>query len=450
MTGVTILAIVESIIVFLQYLHIIPSKNPSFACTGTWVNPNVTATFLAMAVFAGPDTSGKNKIISYAILAALLLAIVALKCRTAGVVAFIFIMGRYGPAIIAFLHARSGLGKKTITVVLSVVFLALICFAAFRLKEASTYSRLQVWKNCFSLIKEKPLFGQGFGMFEKSYNLFVAENNLPSSGHVNMPYNDFLELAVTGGLVSVALWIAFLIASIRFCIKNNHSILPVIAFGFVELVNFGFQAIPVFALFIVYTGMFSRRDPSADPENEKRMPAPLQRTIAWSLLMVSILFISGQMILALGFYRRTEIVREYPPADAIHALGGLNSTLGNYCIFHEAYGDAYLKNKQYALALQQYTLSLRTSSSPEILSKCGYCCQQQKRSDSSIYYYSIAQNIEPYKFEPRVALLRIYQQKGDSALVRQKAREIIDMPVKVGSDRVNRIKTYALNLVKEK
>jgi hypothetical protein len=389
------------------------------------------------------------KLATYTAITIILLAIMLLQCRTAYIIALLFFGGAYGEQIIAFAKQKLGVNKKTFIALLSIFSIAFIMVVAFKFKGASSNGRLLVWKNCIGLIAEKPLLGHGFGMFQKEYNLFVAGHGLPSNGHVNMAYNDFLELGVEGGLVAVLIWCTFLFAAIRAAIKrNSRLLLPLIAFVFVQLVNFGFQAIPVFALFLVYVGLSIVPIIGKSPK-EQTQPSKVGTGdyIYWILLLAPLLLLH-QISLANAFYKSNEIAKNYLPSDAIAAFGKLDNQLGHQATFHEAFGDAYFKTTDYGPAIQQYVLAAQTSSTPEIFSKTGYCYELQKNYDSSIYYYNMVQAMEPYRYAPRMALLKLYQQKGDTTLALQKAKEIMALPIKVESEKVDRMRAYAQNLIK--
>ncbi len=121
----------------------------------------------------------------------------------------------------------------------------------------------------------------------------------------------------------------------------------------------------------------------------------------------------------------------------------LNDVLSGYPVYHENYGDALLNTKQFDKALLQYKSALTNSSSPNVFSKVGFCYQYLNQYDSSEYYYTLVQNMQPYKFYPKLTLLKLYLLKQDTAMIKSKATEIKEMPIKVRSPKVQYIKRYA-------
>ena len=470
--GVSLLALLESLIVCCQQIGLLSSKNPLYASTGTWENPNVTAMFLSLAVYAvlqgikgaqaGRWRKDGRPVAAYMVIVLILLAILLLRCRTAVMVFALFITGHYWAGLSAFVKSKTRLPGRLIAVIAGVALTVSVLLLAFGVKRASTDGRFRIWENSIRLIGQKPLTGQGFGQFEKQYNLFTANEGLQENDHVNMPYNDFLELGVEGGLGAVALWASFLITLWIRHRKSGYSILPIIALLLIQLTNFGFQALPVFALFLLYVSIPPetawREYPAAIRPSGKvsvkamaiptgdllRQPLAGFRILGLGFIqLVSLFLVVHQVTLADDFYERNKITQNETGADAIEAYASLAASLKNFPSYHLYFGNAYLGMNQYRPALSQYLQGLESSSNPEMLVKCGYCYQQLRLFDSSRYYYTLVKNMEPYKFRPRLALLKLYQQQGDKPMTISEAEEIINMPVKVESGEVADIKNYA-------
>lgn len=434
-TGIIIIASIESIVVICQWLGLFPTMNELFACTGTWVNPNVTAMFLAISLFSQKyfANSRSSKTVFFIELSVILLAIALLQCRTAYVVAAILLLDLYKEKIPFF---RKPIVK--ISIVGLLIFLLTLGF-----KTTSTGGRMQIGKNSLQLIAVKPITGAGFGQFEKEYNSFVAVHSLPSADHVYMPYNDFVELAVEGGGIAVVLWLSFL-GSLIWCFRNNSSLLAlVVSFIIIQLTNFGIQAIPVFALFLIYTGFHSTNEKKYINRKER---LPLKFTVRSILmtLIVAELFLLGKLIvIANAFHQNIIISEQYPPIQAIEKSGRLAATLNFSSSYYESRGDLFMQVGDWHSAVLQYRRAGQTTSRPGVLGKCGWSYSQSGHYDSAAYYFKVLEKLQPYKYAPRMALLKLYELKKDTAAIKLKAREIMDMPVKVPGAEVDRIKSEA-------
>jgi hypothetical protein len=92
---------------------------------------------------------------------------------------------------------------------------------------------------------------------------------------------------------------------------------------------------------------------------------------------------------------------------------------------------------------------MQKTSTPDIFTKTGYCYQMLNRYDSSKILYTIAGDMQPFRYIPRMAMLKLYEQQKDTLNVINKAREILAMPVKVKSKQVFNIKQYATTVVRQ-
>jgi tetratricopeptide (TPR) repeat protein len=291
------------------------------------------------------------------------------------------------------------------------------------------------------LASSGPSAGYGFGRFEKEYNVFAARQMNRENDHINMPYNDFLELWTEGGIPAAILWLGFLVLAYHYFLKSRSSQSVILAFIVIQLINFGFQAIPVTALFLFYMAMGKNAAQAADSKslNEEtsageylKRPRYILTAFAGILLLVSFGLLYKAINLT-GLLYRNEAARKATKTQPVVGIyrqlaAGLN---GNN-LFHENYGDALMEEKEYEAAKQQFLRALNGSS---------------REYDSSEYYYRILENMTPHKFNPKLWLLKLYEQKRDSVMLYRKATEVINMPVKVDGERVQFIKNYASGIL---
>ena len=83
-------------------------------------------------------------------------------------------------------------------------------YLMYHMKKDSADGRLFIWKVSISLFSERPLKGFGYGRFGAVYNPYQEEyvekyplsvTEVQNIRSVNMPYNEFLEQCIGGGLV---------------------------------------------------------------------------------------------------------------------------------------------------------------------------------------------------------------------------------------------------------
>lgn len=454
--GIALLAVIESIIVLLQFTTVLPVPNKFFNCTGTWGNPNVSAMFLAMSIFAilhaVNNATGKFvKKLFQVVLAITVLAIILLQCRSALLAAFIILIAEYNKSILQFYKKHVRLSTNGFALVMFTIVILMITIAMLTSKKASSGSRLQILKISTSLIAKQPIAGFGFGMFEKEYNLFAANQKNTVNDHINMAYNDFVELGIEGGLIATLLWLTFIVALLYFIHKKLNRkffLLPTcIAFVVMQLTNFVFQAIPATILFLFYLAIVSSQQANnASKQQSYFSKISLKTSFALGLIVSILLFFKVNGLTG-AFYNQWILDKNPTNANTLSSYKNLGSTLNGYASYHENYGDAFLNTKHYTNALEQYKTALQKSSNPNLFVKSAYCFQEMKMYDSSEYYYLTVQNMQPHKFIHRLGLLRLYEQKNDSAAAIAKAKEIVALPIKIRSKRVYEIKGYAAKVI---
>ncbi len=285
-----------------------------------------------------------------------------------------------------------------------------------------------------------------------------------------MAYNDFLELAVEGGSLACILYLAFLVSLFFLCWKKTEKrmfIGVILAMLIIQLTNFGFQAMPVMALMLVIccTGggagiqgetVGSNRIKKA--ESNWHRSCSLHRYTAngvvqaagrnqWAGFSVPLLFLQDSYVM-IGYYRKQAISRsDLPPEDKLVQLQGLYRMLQASPSYYESFGDLQFVLYHPEYAVQSYKLALTRSSDPELLLKTGYSYQRLSVYDSSEYYFKLARGLQPHRFIPRLRLLQLYAEKQDTTLLLQTANSILQMPVKVRSNKVSEIQQLARSAI---
>lgn len=466
------LALTESVIVLLQAARLFPVPTPWFIATGTWVNPNVTAIFIALSFFAvfrlkEPASALMQKAFYWPVLISMIVATALLQCRSAWLAAIVIWLMEYRHPLFALVRRNFTFSWKGALLFIGLLMVLQASYVLYSTKEASARSRLLIWENSLQMIAGKPLTGYGFGMFEREYNLFSASARMPVNDHVNMAYNDFLELGVEGGIPAILLYTGFLVAWWLVCRKNADSrvfISVIIALVVVQLTNFVFQAVPAMALILVYMAVTPIPIPVPKPEQslskkKKRaavLSAPSPVYTKWwirsltgitGLLLSFLLFLQASLVTN-GFYNKTLIVgSDAVPAVKLEQLNGLYFKLYSSPSFYETRADLYMEVQQPEDALGLYLSALKRSSEPDLLSKTGYCYQLLSGYDSSQFYYETACHLQPHRFTPKLRLMQLYAEKMDTVSMLQTAGIILKMPVKVRSKKVTDIQQLARSVI---
>ena len=216
----------ECLVCFLQQIGILGSANEFFTVTGTYINPNVTAMFLAMSI---PSTAylfynGKRKLhrtVALLVFVSTCIALGLLNCRTAfigsAVATIIILNNQY-----SLLHKLNQKFSNAMVACFVVGCLTLVTLAGnwlYHFKQASSDGRAFTWKICLGMITDKPITGYGYGRFTYAYNLAQAAyfakglgtaQEIMNADYVHICYNDFLEKIVDGGILGLLIYIAFI------------------------------------------------------------------------------------------------------------------------------------------------------------------------------------------------------------------------------------------------
>ncbi|MEO8769585.1 MAG: O-antigen ligase family protein [Ferruginibacter sp.] len=436
---ITLLASLESCLCILQFSGIIPSQNNLFAVSGTLVNPNITAMFLAMCTPAIFHTiRNKKSTVTVVSLIFVIIALILLKCRTAlfgsvlcGMVFLIFEFK------IMSLFNQNRYFKFKFTLLSSI---ALIClfFILFFSKKESSEGRLLIWQISLGLAKVNPLTGIGYGCFEHEYNLAQSEyfrvhqnseKAVANSSFEYSAYNEFIQNAVEGGLIGFVLFFitifyllfrTYLLA--RAASRNLIDITLLSAFAcftVMSFFNFTMRAMPVLTLFVLYIGIFTLRDKHLNYSRQviSHSSIFLSKITGMLLLAINILVMYKQ-IYFFSALRQNEVakklIEEKKYTNAAALLNSIQNELNSENSYWINYGEALYKGKQYRDAIEKFNKAALISSNPNIYMYLGSCYQKINKYDSSILYFLIAKNIIPNRLTPNYALMKTYQLVKDT------------------------------------
>ena len=162
-------AFCESVVCLLQYFSVLKSGG-NFFVSGSHINPNATAMFLAMTfpviLYELRKSNKRIKILFLSFLIILnLIAIYSLESRTGYIGSIVSILGYL------FSSLLEKKDKKIIILCSGLLLIFITCLSLFILKsnaakENSAKGRMFIWKVSVEMIKEAPLRGYGYGMTE--------------------------------------------------------------------------------------------------------------------------------------------------------------------------------------------------------------------------------------------------------------------------------------------
>jgi hypothetical protein len=311
-------------------------------------------------------------------------------------------------------------------------------------------------------------------MFERDYNLAQAnyfKNNAGTkeetvnASFTYMAYSELMENAVEGGIIAAVLFIAILVTLLfnKPSHKENTSDTSknvinaaaysgIATFAVMSIFNFTVQAIPVICLFVLYASVKI----SDGDYTLKTKPFFFSKKV---MFVFTSLFIIAGISIGVSQYSLMDEYKLEKDAqtlavngqiqDAIGIFASQENKLNHYGYYWLHYTNALYAGKQYALAAAQLKEALRYTSNPELYMLQGNCYFKLQRYAEAEAAYNTAKYIQPNRFAPRYALMKLYGDTNDSLNAIKTANELIAMQPKTASETIDFYKKEANDIVQQ-
>ncbi|MFH6991769.1 O-antigen ligase family protein [Flavobacterium sp. FlaQc-48] len=489
-SGIAVIATLESLYCMGQYGGWFKSQNILFPVTGSWVNPNVTAMFLALAIpvflFLFRSKYGRISQFSFIILVA---ALYLLKCRAALIGAVVSAVLFYGLEyqFINWLKNKKNRFTLRALIIIGILIIIPLGSTLYNAKKASAEGRKFIWKISSLMILDKPLTGYGYGYFEKEYNLFQADyiqkgkataKELENAGPVEVAHNEFFQNAVEGGFLGLFLASLFF-GSLLFTIRQrkkidtheidsiaedvlsakanddyfNASYAAVIGFIAMSFFEFTMQAIPVMGLLTIYSAVVCSK---LKPLQLSSKPTFLENNKIFSIVFKIAIILMGLHLLCLviriaGADRQNKkaslFKNEGRYEKAMKIMPALAPYLKGDSNYWKNYGSLYFSGGNYPSAIVCLAQAKKTSSSCELYLGMGICYEKLKQYPAAIAQYKQLVSLHPGKFSYRFRLMNTYLKSKDTLKTIAAAQGILDLHPKIPSDKVLYYKRQAVRVL---
>lgn len=459
------IAFIESCIASLQYLELINSNNNFFKLVGTFYSPNMLAFYLSLSSviivwkFLNLNLTKRSKVLHLGMLIYSVIIIIAITSRSSYIAFFIGIISLLIPnkKVIQKLNSFKNYKK-----IIAFVFLCFICiFSAqklYQIKPDSANSRFFVAKKTIDLIKNKPLFGHGIFSFRGNYNIEKAKyfestirpwDEVKNGGYTYHVFNEFLYILYEIGLVGLV-FVILIIALLfwKFKVNSSQSIALAILIMLFILSLFSY---PIYVPHIAMIGIFAAAIIST--QNDYRFF--LSRNKFLLFLTKGMCIVIGLFLIYLSLYKinsRLDIKKYFNDPKYSSTLNKkelinlfkLSNDIGEsdfylgYQLFQKGYKAEGIK-----LMYDSFPIT----ADPKMGKILAESLMQIKDYSRAKKIYEININNEPFRFEPRMnyGLLlkkcnRLYEQA-------KLLETVIDLPVKIASDKVDHYKKSALSFL---
>ena len=224
--SIAIIRTLEAVLVILQNYGWVESEHLLFNCTGSFFNPGLAGGFLACSFCI----SGYLLITTHICFKKICLfiscvlqinALVLTHSRAGWIVAIIGLCYLLWHTDGIVIQRSKAFIKKNLIVQCIIIGIAIIAaISAYQYKKASADGRLFIWGICLDMSKDKIITGHGTGMFREKFPNYQAaffmqnpdSDNVDYAGNPLYPFNEYLSVLVTQGLIGVAFLILMVIS----------------------------------------------------------------------------------------------------------------------------------------------------------------------------------------------------------------------------------------------
>jgi hypothetical protein len=442
--GLIIIAIIHILYLLAQSLKIVTSENVYFPISGSNGNPTVTALYLVGIL---PILFSRMRDIQWRLwymgLALLtIIGIYILHCRTAYIgllVEVIVLIGmQYHKMLRSFLARPFWFCLITF---MTAIIATIACVNLYNMKKDSADGRLLIWKLSADMIKERPL-GHGYGLFEKHYNLRQAEyfskrtfseTERRNADFVYMPYNDYIEHGVEGGIIGMIFLTTFYIITINKAIKNGMKIETAIltAFCVMSFTNFVYSSIQPWLLVICISASAMAGTERIERQHKKLSHAALLTNISVLALLFLALYNIVYITKAQITLRRLDACMREGKKVSDSLFFTIESRIGS----SEAYWTRRTKNSMskgdYGKAMEYIRKARQYSSLPELLNIEAECLWQIGKREASMCRIDTLSNMLPRVLGIKLVLMRYNSSIGKKRTALHLADDIVATGAKI-------------------
>jgi|GEM_PF-5704785 len=442
------------------------------------INPGENANYYASAIpflfsllsWKRPISVAKFLDFALKLLALLACSYALMKCnaRTAGIATLcgLVIVLQKMPAL-SFKRVR--LRRWSFLGVLFVLMGALSLFMAakaiYNRNPKSIQGRFFIYEVTADLIAQRPLIGHGPQSFKRLYNIHqsdyirehkIANDTLLLADNCYFAFNEFLqihaELGVTGLLI--------VLATLYFCLKifqrndldkfEIGAIASLMSVTLCALFSYPFHTSSVLINVVFFLAILSHKLPGS---------LSLKLSKRNVMIILSCCFV-GAAIFSFTEWRRqkalnawehaahTVLTEGYPEASIFYNKA--KGELENEGTFLYNYGAETYIAGFYNDGLSLLERSTKYYSSSDLYTYLGDANKMVKKYQNAEAAYRIAENVHPAKYLPKMQLLRLYRLWGKDDRAIDMAKEIVDFPVKIPSQRVADYKREAHDFLYDK
>lgn len=443
---IILFSILGILCVYLQYIGIFQSENPYIVATGVYDNPSSSAIWLvgASIIIFERIFLIKSRMLCI-VQIALFGTIILLQCRTAWI-GELFVLGFYLLKMI-----KHGCYIKRYVILSYFIFTSFVFLISWHIKLASSQSRAFIWKNSIELIR-KNYIGYGYGLFEKYYNLQQSEyfktgkggvTEKENANFVSMPYNDYIESTIEGGVVGGIFYSLFYILMIYFSVisRNRQCLVCGGVFCIMATINFIYTSVGIWLLVLTFWGYAMSKEECKKKVGLVVVPYTCVLIMSMGLLVgiVSSKYLYSQLQLTSlhKFLKEDKIVD-------LCLLKSLKNNIGTSEVYYTDLGKNYFLAGDYNNAIYSFKKASEYTAAPTVFYLLWQSYVKVGDYKQAFQAMSILENMQPILLTPKLCMLKTYSLLGDKINVRKYADIILKTKIKVPNEEALYIKKVAL------
>ena len=334
--------------------------------------------------------------------------------------------------------------KRKLLLVLSSSLLTLILFAAlagmYLIKKDSADGRALMWKISLQAAMKHPL-GVGLGNFSSAYgeaqaDYFATGKGTDTeelvAGNPDYGFNEYLQIAVEGGVISLGLFLAIIIMSLRKLIRNKKwgiagSMVSLLVFAFF---SYPFSVLPILIVFVFLLATANEeliiRNEVLGIKSEKIKRSFLIPNFQFLILLVTVFCLYRQYPVY-GAYKKWNTDKFLYSAglykDAVKKYEELYPLLNDQLQFLFEYAQSLSKTEQYTESNEILKRAMQISCDPMLYNITGKNHQALKEYELAEECFIKAANIVPHRLYPFYLLTLLYHEMG----LQDKVNEMADI-----------------------
>lgn len=336
----------------------------------------------------------------------------------------------------------------------SSLVLALFYFL-LTIKMPSAYGRILAFEVTAAHLRENIWFGVGFGKFSSHYPYwqelyFRSTPGIPtayllSAGETYIILNIYLLLLAEVGVIGCLLLLTLLVYFFKYKPKYNQMFINMNKQVVVLILIAGLTSYPLNVSPIIFIFLLCLFPVGAARPAFKWFTAPFFRLKGAYIAALTVMFVFVfRKARAVHTWQNLRNSESFSYPETIQRYRGLYPQMKNDSKFLTEYGEELLKEVGYCKeALLVFNRARQMQITRRLVNNSANACKCLGKYEEAIKGHQFLSYLLPSRFTPKYEMLMLYLEIKDTARASQAAKQILEMPIKIPSDEVERIRNMA-------